>query len=278
MTEPLEDQPGAEDRNRTASFLAVFSEIEQLLKGRLSRKGNVKAADLIQEYLGLNPYWAKDHKDLERFRQIRNFLTHEQSDQHGFPVVVTLRSHARLVEIKQGLEAPVPISRRHRKAVTTVGPDASLAAVLKLAYEKEFSQFPVVDAGGRFRGLVTENEITRWLGRQAVRKGATVDLAGVAVRSVLREKESDRRQVPIFRFEPLEEPEAEVMGLFMKHPMLEVVLLTASGTKTSRIEGIVTQWDAARYPPDDFTTWSPAVRLEHLPGGSRATVRPPNPG
>ncbi len=247
MTESLEKLPAAEDRKRTSSFLAVFSEVEQLLKKRLSRKG--KVADLIQEYAETNPYWARDHKDLDHFRQIRNLLIHEQSDTHGFPVVVTVRSHARLVEIKEGLETPVPISSRYRKPVTAVGPNASLAEVLTLAYEKEYSQFPVVDERGGFRGLVTENEVTRWLGRQVGRKGTTVDLAAVAVASVLREKESDRKQIPIFRFQSLAEPETEVMGLFMRYPMLEVVLLTGSGTKASPIEGIVTQWDAARYPP-----------------------------
>lgn len=248
MAEPAESQPTAQDWKTTDSFLAVFSDIERLLKDRVSRRGNVKASDLIQEYLELNPYWARDHKDLEHFRQIRNFLTHERTHEHGFPVAVTPRSHARLVEIKRGLETAVAISRNHKKKVATIGPNTSLAEVLKTAFEKDFSQFPVVEAGGRFRGLVTENEITRWLGRHVARRGATVDLAGVAVSDILREKEPDRKLIPIFRFERLEGPEPEVMGLFIRHPMLEVVLLTASGTKTAPIEGIVTQWDAARYP------------------------------
>jgi predicted transcriptional regulator len=226
-------------RMMTVSCLPVFVS---------DKRRRARGHHVIQEYAGLNPYWAKDQKDLDHFRQIRNLLTHEQSDKHGFPVVVTKRSHARLAEIKEGLETPVPISRKHKKKVTTIEPDTSLAVVLKVAYEKEFSQLPVVDQGGRFRGLVTENEITRWLGRHVGRKGTTVDLAGVAVKAVLREKEeSARRQ--IFQFESLEEPETVVMGLFMRHPMLEVVLLTASGTKDSPIEGIVTQWDAARYTP-----------------------------
>jgi hypothetical protein len=38
------------------------------------------------------------------------------------------------------------------------------------------------------------------------------------------------------------------MGLFQRQPALEVVLLTESGGKNTPIEGIVTQWDAARYP------------------------------
>jgi hypothetical protein len=44
-------------------------------------------------------------------------------------------------------------------------------------------------------------------------------------------------------------PENEVMGMFQKHPALEVVLLTPDGRQGTQIEGIVTQWDAARYLP-----------------------------
>jgi len=248
MTESLEHQADVENRKRTDSFLAVFSEIEQLLKKRLSPKRNSNVAHLIKEYLRLNPYWARDYEDLDNFRQIRNLLIHEQSDRYGFPVVVTERSHARLVEIKDEIATINPISRKHKKAVTTIRPDTSLAAVLQLAYKKEFSQFPVVEEGGKFRGLVTENEITRWLGHHVGRKGATVNLAEVAITAVLREKVPDRKQIPIFRFQSLEEPESIVMGLFILFPMLEVVLLTETGTSTSPIEGIVTQWDAARYP------------------------------
>jgi CBS domain-containing protein len=246
MSESRQEQAHAEDVKTTAAFLAAFSKIEQLLKERLSREWNVAA--LIKRYAEINPYWAKDYKDLDHFREIRNLLVHEQSDTHGYPVVVARWSHERLLEIKRRLEAPVLVSSKYKKPVTTVRPDESLATVVKLAYEKAFSQFPVVDEGGRFRGLVTENEITRWLGRQVGRKGTTVDLAAVPVKSVLREKEPPHKGIPIFRFECLDTPETEVMGLFIRYPMLEVVLLTASGTKDSPIEGIVTQWDAARYP------------------------------
>ena len=55
-------------------------------------------------------------------------------------------------------------------------------------------------------------------------------------------------QQVIFRFERLNASEEEVMGLFQRQPTLEVVLLTESGGKNKPIEGIVTQWDAARYP------------------------------
>jgi hypothetical protein len=259
MTESLENQTTAEDRSRNDSFVEVFKKIEVVLKDRLSRKGKRNAADLIQEYAELNPYWAKDHKDLDHLRQIRNFLIHEPGD----AVVVTRRSHERLVEIDEGLEKTlVPISRRFKRTVITVKPDDWLAHVLKQAFEKEFSQFPVVDGDGEFRGLVTENEIARWLGRHVDTAGTTVDLGKVAVTAVLGVGESDRNHLPIYQFQSLEEPETEVMGLFMLQPMLEVVLLTASGTEDSKIEGIVTQWDAARYPSSPPATESSPTMTE----------------
>ena len=38
------------------------------------------------------------------------------------------------------------------------------------------------------------------------------------------------------------------MGRFQREPGLEVVLLTEDGDQMKPIMGIVTQWDAARYP------------------------------
>jgi predicted transcriptional regulator len=133
--------------------------------------------------------------------------------------------------------------------VVSLKPTDSLAHALQIAYEKEFSQFPVIDEG-RFHGLITENEVTRWLGSQAQKKTKMVNLDAIAVKQVLRQKEPSRRHIPIFRFCGLDVPEAEVMGFFQSHPALEVVLLTKSGKKDTAIEGIVTQWDAARYPPN----------------------------
>jgi predicted transcriptional regulator len=195
----------------------------------------------------VNAYWDRHARELDHLRLIRNFLTHERNSDNGYPVAVTPRCVQRLQEVRKSLDAAVPISRSHKKPLTTVAPRDNLAHVLRLAFEREFSQFPVVD-GGSFSGMITENEITRWLGRHVKEWGTQVDLVSVEVRSVLRQKESDRRH-PIFRFMPLNAPEDEVMGLFIKYPAQEVVLLTKSGKRDAEIEGIVTQWDAARYAP-----------------------------
>jgi hypothetical protein len=65
---------------------------------------------------------------------------------------------------------------------------------------------------------------------------------------VLEEKDPFLRGIPIFHFERLDAPLEEVMGRFSVEPALEVILLTDSGSKHTPIKGIITQWDAARYP------------------------------
>jgi hypothetical protein len=72
----------------------------------------------------------------------------------------------------------------------------------------------------------------------------------VKVRTVLKEKDPFLRGIPIFCFAKPDAPVEEVMGRFANQPALEVVLLTASGRKDGPLEGIVTQWDAARFATD----------------------------
>jgi predicted transcriptional regulator len=114
-----------------------------------------------------------------------------------------------------------------------------------LAYQHAFSQFPIVD-NGQFNRVVTENEITRWLGHHASNGHTMIDLEQVLVRTVLREREPN--SATNFLFRRLDAPETEIMGLFQQLPALEMVLLTENGGRSTVIEGIVAQWDAARYP------------------------------
>jgi CBS domain-containing protein len=239
-----------EERERVEQFRKAFTEIESLLKERLKRTSSPRTnlTTLIKDYLERNPYWSRDASDLGFLKGIRNFLIHEWRQEYDYPVAVTSRCLNRLLGIKEVLGSPVPISMNRMIDVYSLTPTDSLAHALRIAYEKQFSQFPVIDEF-HFRGLITESEITRWLGSQAVKRTTLVDLEAVTVSQVLREKEPDRRHVTIFRFCGLDAAEPEVMGFFQKNPQLEVVLLTKTGKKDAKIEGIVTQWDAARYPP-----------------------------
>jgi len=236
-------------RKNVEDFLHLFTDVESNLKARLRRPANDRTAvsTLIDKYAEVNPFWIDSANCLRHLADIRNLLTHQRSLDDGYPVAIAPRCLAELRQIEEQLRRPEPVFVRHRKGIISVSPDDTLAVVLKLAVDNGFSQFPVVREG-MFGGLVTENEIIRWLGHRTRRQGNEVNLAAVTVRAVLKEKDPFLRGIPIFHFERLDAPVEDVMGRFSTEPALEAILLTASGTKHTPLEGIITQWDAARYP------------------------------
>lgn len=78
----------------------------------------------------------------------------------GYPVAISPSSLLELREIKAHLQKPEPVSNGYRKQVVTLSGEDSLSSVLLIAFEKGFSQFPVLTRA-RFGGLITENEIIR---------------------------------------------------------------------------------------------------------------------
>lgn len=234
---------------KTEEFLNLFADAETCLKSRLSLPSDdeTSVSRLIESYETVNPQWAEPADQLRRLARIRNLLTHQRSSVHGYPVAVMAHSLHQLRQIVDRLRNPDPVSLYFRKPVLSVGLDDSLASILALSYENGFSQFPVLD-DSRFCGLVTENEIVRWLGRSTKAQRTTINLNEVPVSTVVREKDPFLRDVAVFCFARMDTPVEDVMGRFAKLRALEVVLLTPNGRSKSGIEGIVTQWDAARFP------------------------------
>jgi predicted transcriptional regulator len=235
-------------RKKVEEFLHLFADVEAALKKRLRRRVNdrTKVRMLIDDYVAKNPYWADSANRLRNLADIRNLLTHQRGTKFGYPIAVAPYSLNALRQIKEQLLEPEPVSKAYRISVKTVSPEDTIAVVLTLAFENGFSQFPAV-SDGRFCGLITENEIIRWLGRAAKAYSVEVNLGAVSVRAVLREKDPFLKGIAIFHFERLDAPVEEVMGRFSTERALEAILLTSTGNKQAPIEGIITQWDAARY-------------------------------
>ena len=230
-------------------FLYLFADVEASLKKRLRRRSNdtTSVSALINDYVAKNQFWNDSANQLRSLADIRNLLTHQRSTMFGYPIAVAPCSLSTLLEIRDHLGKLEPVSTSYRRSVKTILANDSLADVLSLAFENGFSQFPVV-TDGRFGGLITENEITRWLGRRIKMNSTELNLASVTVKMLLQEKDPFLSGIPIFHFERLDAPVEEVMGRFSVEPALEVILLTDSGSNHTPIKGIITQWDAARYP------------------------------
>ena len=234
----------------TERFLNLFGEVEQALKRRLWRLQGDKSKfhELLRDYLERNPYFRDDADDLDLHADIRNILTHQRSLKDGPPVEVPQRTVDRLEAILHRLNHPVPTGQKFRRAVSAVHPDECIDHMLRFAFENAFHQFPVVDRTvGRFQGLITDNSLGVFLGRRLKEGEPVINLSLVQVSQVIKEEEPDRKAT-MFRFQKPEHPEDEVMGLFAQYRSLEIVLLTEDGTNKTPIRGIITSWDAARYP------------------------------
>ena len=59
---------------------------------------------------------------------------------------------------------------------------------LKMIRKRDYSQFPAYE-GERFRGLLTENGITRWLAQHVDTKFSLIELEDVSVKEVLQNVE-----------------------------------------------------------------------------------------
>jgi predicted transcriptional regulator len=229
-------------------FLAVYGNIEHRLKAKVKLPAHDKTqlSQLIQRYLERNRFWSDDANRLRKIAEVRNVLQHWDDGEQSFPFAVTEKTLEELERIRDRLANPEPVRNHYECTVDVVADTDSLATVVTAAYEKKYSQFPVV-VDGVFKGLITESEITRWLGHRARSNGTHIDLTAATVKSVIREKDPFYKGTPIFDFARLDADVEEVMGLFSARPALEVVLLTESGGRRDPIEGIITQWDAARF-------------------------------
>jgi predicted transcriptional regulator len=127
---------------------------------------------------------------------------------------------------------------RFQRSGEVVTPDESLAKVLKRVSQKEYSQFPVYD-GDKFRGLLTENGITRWLAHHVSKKMSLVELEEVPIKQVLPEEETRPNWLFVSRNHTVD----EVKGLFAEKELLEAVLITDAGKPAEKPIGIVTRWD-----------------------------------
>jgi hypothetical protein len=97
-------------------------------------------------------------------------------------------------------------------------------------------------SGTTFKGLLTENGITRWLAHHVTKTLSIVDLEDVSVRDVVPEEEKRENWAFVSREEAID----AVRGLFIDKKLLEAVLITHSGSHRESPLGLVTRWDIIR--------------------------------
>ncbi len=238
-TRPIVDNVGLpkEQLDLIEHFEADYNAVDQYLRKALGTDKQVSFTRLLSEYSRKHPGW-RDADMLRTIAEIRNVIVHGKTEAYRYLAVPTPTIGQSLRNCRDRLINPARTIPTFQRKVETVSIDDSMARVLKIIKEREYSQFPVYE-GERFRGLLTENGITRWLAHHVTTRLSLVELDEIPVKQVLQNEEKRKN----YHFVARDTRVDDVSGLFKSQELLEAVLITASGKESEKLLGIATRWD-----------------------------------
>src|SRR5262249_35438916 len=145
-------------------------------------------AALIERYRQDHKGWDEDYHVLKAFSALRNVIAHQEKEPDKHLFIPSAEAVAQIEAIRRRLEHPRKVVPMFKKTVMTVQLRDSSQDPLAIIYSHNFSQLPVYD-GEHFRGLLTENGITRWLSHAAANGQTEVYLRNASVAEMLHEEE-----------------------------------------------------------------------------------------
>jgi predicted transcriptional regulator len=224
-------------------LLLAYNTIDAHLRATFQRDNSVPFSALVRSQPGLRH---ADRDLLQLVGDIRNLLVHRQKSPDDYPLVPSASVVQGLEALQHRLLRPERAIPTFQRAVEVLAPSDSLARVLRIIDERSYSQFPIYD-GPKFRGLLTENGITRWLATHVTRELSLVDLDEVLVKGVLREEEQRKAN---WAFVGRNESVDAIRQQFSEKEMLEAVLISQNGSQNEKLLGIATRWDMVNQRQD----------------------------
>jgi predicted transcriptional regulator len=219
------------------SFEADYNAIDRFLRQAAGGGRELSFAYLVKTFERKHRGW-RDAEFLLAIADLRNALVHSKTEPYGYVAVPTPAIAADLRAVRGRLLDPARADPTFRRAIQVVSKGDSLAKILRSIARLDFSQFPVYD-GGRLRGLLTENGITRWLAAHVTNELSIVELEDVHAEEILRNEEGR----PNFCLVARDTRVDDVQGLFATQQLLEAVFVTQTGHPTEKLLGIATRWD-----------------------------------
>jgi predicted transcriptional regulator len=229
--------PSKEQIALIEQFEADYNTVDRFVRGALDADDHVGFAKLVRRYANEHVGWA-DAEFLTTIAKIRNLIVHYKTEPFRHVVIPTSAIAEELRKCKERLLNPARALPTFKRAVEVISIHDTLTRVLKTIDHRDYSQFPVFEEQ-RFRGLLTENGVTRWLARHVAKTLSLIELDDICVLQVLQSEEVRKNH----QFVPGNVPVEEVSALFAKQALLEAVLVTANGKQTEELLGIATRWD-----------------------------------
>lgn len=229
-----------EQRQLAEEFVTAYNAIDGHLRKHLGADRRTPFSSVVRDIAVKHPSWL-DTDLLLTVAELRNVLVHKRTKPWEFVAVPTKGIVDRLKGLESHLLNPRRVHEAFQREVEILSVDDSLADALKIISMRDYSQFPIF-AGDQFKGLLTENGITRWLANQVVTELSLIELNDIKIRAVLRKEEKRKNWV----FVPRDETVDALVERFSRAEPLEAALITQHGKKTENLLGIATRWDILR--------------------------------
>jgi predicted transcriptional regulator len=218
-------------------FEADYNAVDHALRKALGSDKQVPFTRLVSLYSERHTFWG-DAEPLKTIAEIRNAIVHGKTEPYRYVAIPTPAIADQLRQCRERLMNPARAIPTFQRPVKAVSIRDTLAGVLKIINEQDYSQFPVYE-DEQFRGLFTENGVTRWLAHHVVKTLSLVELDDISIGRVLRNEERRKNYHFVARNLRVD----DVSALFAKEALLEAVLITANGKETEKLLGIATRWD-----------------------------------
>lgn len=217
-------------------FITAFNRIDKALDSELESNKGIGFSKAVRILTKYNPVIRRYKDDLLEFAELRNAIVHNRID----TVQVIAEPHDSIVEqierIEQEITKPKLVIPQFEKQVHSFEINDSLSSLLDAVEEKGYSKFPVYD-GENFKGLVTENGITKWLSENKEASTKEILLHEILPYQKENNHEFINKTASIY----------EAVELFKenigKGNRLDALLITNNGEKNEKLLGIITAWD-----------------------------------
>ena len=220
-------------------FLSAFRDIEGYLKRLTTHPHPSSFSDLLQSARDHSPIVRRRYKDLKALQELRNAIVHDTDNLLAEPTEKAVRL---IEEIRDLLLRPPRVDtlfQQHGK-VKTVDAKDPVSRAVRLMYDNNFSQLPVIDRDSVL-DILTTNTIARWLGAQVAEDIFSLEESSVEEVLQYREEGETWRCIP--RDSSLVEV-AEFFEQELRQGHRPVALIvTHSGKRHEKPIGIITPWD-----------------------------------
>ncbi|MDR2201621.1 MAG: CBS domain-containing protein [Clostridiales bacterium] len=223
--------------NNAARFIAAYNKIDKALRNLNNFKANMTFTDVVRKSAAGSFAVRKYEDELLDYSRLRNAIVHNANDK-----IVIAEPHADITEhierIAGLLCAPPPAVKYARRAVT-VSADKPLADVIKLMAASGYSNVPVLNDHGVI-GVINNKLIVETLARllggrpDGALEQSLYSLNAASALTAYSEHYilADRRLTV-----------DKALCAFADRPKLQIIVITASGSPDSGVEGILTTGD-----------------------------------